>query len=60
MFKLERTKLGRMFQFEGESISAWECRVVERSKYCEYGNLKIKHVATVLLLVWWTKLYKAS
>ena len=36
----ERTKLGRMFQFEGESISAWECRVVERSKYCEYGNFE--------------------
>ena len=36
----ERTKMGRMFQFEGESISAWECRVVERSKYCEYGNFE--------------------
>lgn len=36
----ERTKMGRMFQSEGESISAWECRVVERAKYCEYGNLE--------------------
>ena len=34
----ERAKMGRMFQFEGESISAWECRMVERAKYCEYGN----------------------
>ena len=24
----KRTKMGRMFQVEGESISAWECRVV--------------------------------
>ena len=36
----ERTKMGRMFQSEGESISAWECRVVERAKYCEYGNFE--------------------
>ena len=34
----ERTKMGRMFQSEGESISVRECRVVERAKYCEYGN----------------------
>ena len=27
----ERTKMGRMFQSEGESISAWECPVVERA-----------------------------
>ena len=32
--------MGRMFQFEGESISAWECRVVERAKYREFGNLE--------------------
>ena len=56
----ERTKMGRMFQSVGESISAWECRVVERARYCEYGILKIKHAATVLLLAWWTKLYKES
>ena len=36
----ERTKMGRMFQSEGESISAWECRVVERARYCEYGNFE--------------------
>ena len=36
----ERTKMGRMFQSERESISAWECRVVERAKYCEYGNFE--------------------
>ena len=36
----ERTKMGGMFQSEGESISAWECRVVERVKYCEYGNFE--------------------
>ena len=23
-----------------ESISAWECRVVERAKCCEYGNFE--------------------
>ena len=34
----ERTKMGRMFQTEGEPISAWECQVVERAKYCECGN----------------------
>ena len=32
--------MGRMFQSEGESISGWECRVVERAKYCEYGNFE--------------------
>ena len=36
----ERTKMGRMLQSEGESISSWECRVVERAKYCEYGNFE--------------------
>ena len=36
----ERTKMGRMFQSEGESISAWECRVVERARYCEYGDFE--------------------
>ena len=36
----ERTKMGRMFQSEGESISAWECRVVERAKCCEYGDFE--------------------
>ena len=36
----ERTKMGRMLQSEGESISAWECRVVERAKYCEYGEFE--------------------
>ena len=36
----ERTKIGRMLQSEGESISAWECRVVERAKYCEYGEFE--------------------
>ena len=36
----ERTKMGRMFQSEGESISTWECRVVERVKYCENGNFE--------------------
>ena len=37
----ERRKMGRMFQSERESsISAWECRVVERAKYCEYGNFE--------------------
>ena len=39
----ERTKMGRMFQSEGESISAWEG---------ELNIVKIKHAATVLLLVW--------
>ena len=32
--------MGRMFQFKGESISAWECRVVERARYCEDGNFE--------------------
>ena len=32
--------MGRMFQLEGESISAWECRVVERARYREYGNFE--------------------
>ena len=36
----ERTKMGRMFQSEWEFISAWECRVVERARYCEYGNFE--------------------
>ena len=36
----ERTKMERMFQTEEESISARECRVVERAKYCEYGNFE--------------------
>ena len=36
----ERTKMGRMFQAEGESISAWECRIVEQAKYCEYGDFE--------------------
>ena len=36
----ERTKMGRMSQSEGEFISAWECRVVERARYCEYGNFE--------------------
>ena len=40
MFKLSERKMGRMFQSEGESISAWECRVVERARYCEYGNFE--------------------
>lgn len=34
----ERTKMGHMFQSEGESIS--ECRVVELAKYCEYRNFE--------------------
>ena len=34
----ERPKMGLMFQAEGESISDWECRVVEQAKYCEYGD----------------------
>ena len=36
----ERTKTGRMFQCEEESISALECRVEERARYCEYGNFE--------------------
>ena len=36
--QVERMKMGRVLQSEGESISAWECRVVERAKYYEYGN----------------------
>ena len=32
--------MGRMFQSKGESISAWECRVVKRAKYCEYENFE--------------------
>ena len=36
----ERTKMGRMFHAEGESISAWECRIVERAKYCEHGDFE--------------------
>ncbi len=31
----ERTKMDRTLQSEGESISAWKCRVVERAKFCE-------------------------
>ena len=36
----ERTNMGRMFQCEGEFISAWECRVAERARYFEYGNFE--------------------
>ena len=36
----ERTKTGRMFHSEGESISALECRVEEPARYCEYGNFE--------------------
>ena len=38
----KRTKMGRKSQSEGESISAWKCRVVEGGggKYCEYGNFE--------------------
>ena len=36
----EWTKMGCMIQSKGESISAWECRVVEWAKYCEYGNFE--------------------
>ena len=36
----EKTKMGQMFQNEGESISAWECRVLERARYCEYGDFE--------------------
>ena len=36
----ERTKMGSMFQTEGESICAYECLVVERAKYCEYGDFE--------------------
>ena len=32
--------MGRMFQSEGESISSWECRVVEPARYCEYGDFE--------------------
>ena len=58
----ERTKMGRMFQSEGESISAWEYNVEWWSELdiVNMGILKIKHAATVLLLAWWTKLYKES
>ena len=35
-----RTKMRLMFQSERESISAWERRVVERAKYCEYENFE--------------------
>ena len=51
----ERTKMGRMFQSEGESVSAWEVRVVEWWSELNIVNmrtLKIKHAATVLLLAW--------
>ena len=30
----------QMVQHEGESISSWECRVVERARYCEYGEFE--------------------
>ena len=36
----EPTKMGPMFQSKRESISAWECRVVERVNQCEYGNFE--------------------
>ena len=36
----EKTKMGQMFQNEGESISAWECRILERARYCEYGDFE--------------------
>ena len=36
----ERTKMGSMFQNEGETISSWECWIVERAKYCEYGDFE--------------------
>ena len=36
----ERMKMGWMRQHEEESISSWECRVVERAKYCEYGEFE--------------------
>ena len=51
----KRTKMGRKSQSEGESISAWKCRVVEGGRgvnIVNMGILKSKHVATVLLLAW--------
>ena len=36
----ERTKMGRMFQSEAESISGSECQVVELATYCEYRNFE--------------------
>ena len=51
----KRTKMGRKSQSEGESISAWKCRVVEGGggvNIVNMGILKSKHVATVLLLAW--------
>ena len=41
----ERTKMGRMFQSEGESISAWEVGVVERAKYCEDQACRHRFIA---------------
>lgn len=35
-----RTKMGRMFQADGNSICSWECRVIERAKYCEYEEFE--------------------
>ena len=50
--KVKRTKMGRMFQAEGKSISALECRVVEQAKYCKYiGTLRIRLVVTGSSLV---------
>ena len=38
--QVERTKIGQMFQNEGESIRARECRVLEQARYCEYGDFE--------------------
>ena len=32
--------MGHMLENEGESISSWQCRVVERAKYCQYGDFE--------------------
>ena len=56
----ERTKMGRMFQSQGEPLVRGNVEWWSELDIVNMGILKIKHAATVLLLAWWTKLYKES
>ncbi len=36
----ERTRLGRMYQNEGENVQSWEARVRQCAAYCEYDTFE--------------------
>lgn len=45
----EQTKMGHIFQVEGESIGAWKCRALQC--IVNMGTLRIKLIMTGSLLV---------